>query len=79
MIPEISSLKGPKIDKNQNFSIIESFKLREKFDKSLGENNIFDLIQEGTFFISNRTKKLPKFKKKTCLQIQFFLKQEATK
>ena len=50
MNQEKTILKGPRLEKDENsiVSIIESFKLREKFDKALAENNICDFVQEGS-------------------------------
>lgn len=49
MIQEKLYLKGPRLDQDENSmqGIIESFKMREKFDGSMGDNlNISDFIQE---------------------------------
>lgn len=51
MNPEKTILKGPRLEKDENSvgSIIESFKLREKFEKALAENSNCDFIQEGAY------------------------------
>ena len=49
MIQEKLYLKGPRLDYDENsmHGIIESFKMREKFDGSMGDNlNISDFIQQ---------------------------------